>query len=253
MILNTIRSNNQKFKSQYGELVICCDGSNCWRRDVFPLYKANRKKTRDESELDWKVIFEALHKIRDEINEYFSYRVIYNDRCEADDIIAVLCEEFGSEQIVGNPEPILILSADKDFIQLLKPNIRQYDPIRKKYVEHPNPKKYLREHIIRGDAGDGIPNILSKDDTFITGERQKKIYTQKVEGWVRSEPKDFCDDNMLRNYKRNEQLIDLSFTPAIYKNEIIESFNKQANKEKRLFDYFVKNRLKNLTEHINDF
>lgn len=256
MVLNSIRHNNQKFKSNYGELIICCDGSSCWRRDVFPLYKANRKKTRDESELDWKLIFNALHKIRDEISEHFSYRVIYNDKCEADDIIATLCNEFGADDFLsaGPAEKILILSADKDFIQLQKwNNVKQYDPIRKKYVEHPKPSKYLKEHIIRGDAGDGVPNILTKDDCFVLGERQKKISTKKLEGWLVSEPQDFCNEMMLRNYKRNEQLVDLTYTPAQYKNEIVESFNKQAGKEKRIFDYFMKNKLKNLTEHINDF
>lgn len=256
MVLNSIRHNNQKFKSKYGELVICCDGSSCWRRDVFPLYKANRKKTRDESELDWKLIFNALHTIRDEINAHFSYRVIYNDKCEADDIIATLCNEFGADDFLnaGPVEPILILSADKDFIQLHKwSNVKQYDPIRKKYVEHPSPTKYLKEHIIRGDAGDGIPNILTKDDCFVLNERQKRISSKKLEGWIVSDPKDFCDDTMLRNYKRNEQLINLCYCPPVHKNEIIETFHKQANKEKHIFDYFVKHRLRNLTASINDF
>ena len=256
MVLNSIRHNNQKFKSVYGELVICCDGSSCWRRDVFPLYKANRKKTRDESELDWKLIFNALHQIRDEINQHFSYRVIYNDKCEADDVIATLCNEFEADDFLsqGPAEKILILSADKDFIQLQRwNNVKQYDPIRKKYVEYPKPLKYLKEHIIRGDAGDGIPNILTKDDCFVLGERQKRLSTKKLEGWLISEPQDFCNDSMMRNYKRNEQLIDLTYTPAQYKNEIIETFNKQAGKEQKLFEYFIAHKLKNLTEAIQDF
>lgn len=257
MVLNSIRHNNQKFKDKFGELIICCDGSSYWRKDVFPLYKANRKKARDESELDWKLIFNALNTIRQEINDYFSYRVILNDKCEADDVIATICNEFAYCDFLSNEpvEPILILSADHDFVQIHKPSIiSQYDPVRKKWVENKNPKKYLKEHIIRGDSGDGIPNILSKDDCFILGERQKRLSSKKLEGWLESDPKDFCDENMLRNYKRNEQLIDLSFTPEQYKKEIIDSYNKQAGKKKKqIFDYFVQHRLRNLTEAIHEF
>jgi hypothetical protein len=255
MVLNSIRHNNTKFKAEYGELVICCDGSSVWRRDIFPLYKANRKKTRDESELDWKLIFNALHQIRDEINENFHYRVIYNDKCEADDVIATLCSQFGDDGFLSSgQEKILILSADKDFIQLHKwRNVKQYDPIRKKYVQHPKPLKYLKEHIIRGDSGDGVPNILTKDDVFVLGERQKNISSKKLEGWLEAEPKDFCTESMLRNWKRNEQLIDLTFTPSQYQNEIIDTFDKQEGKSKNIFNYFTKNKLKNLMEAINDF
>lgn len=254
MILNTIRSNYSRLKNEYGELVVACDGKDYWRRDVFPFYKANRKKIRDQSELDWKKIFEILNKIRDELKEYFPYRVILIDKAEADDIIATLVKKYHESEL------IMILSSDKDFIQLQKynkpffENVRQYDPTRKKEIIHNDPDKYLKEHIIRGDSGDGIPNILSADNTFVIGDRQKKIMTKKLEGWIQSDPLDFCDPNMLRNYKRNQELIDFSYIPKNLEEAIIQDFESQKDKKaKNLFEYFAVNKLKNLMVNINEF
>ena len=118
MILNTLRANRKKFTAEFGELVICCDDTNYWRRQMYPYYKANRKKTRDKSEMDWNAIFQALNSIRDELKEFFPYKVIQVETCEADDIIGVITHEEGTELNMG--EPILILSGDKDYIQLHK-------------------------------------------------------------------------------------------------------------------------------------
>lgn len=268
MVLNSIRSYRQKFKSDYGEIVIASEGKEIWRKDVYPYYKANRKKIRDESGLDWNSIFDSLHKIRDEIKDNFRYPVIHVDKCEADDIIATLCEKFGDvlsppdeDDIFSmmNPnrseEDILILSCDKDFIQLHSySNVKQFDPIRKSYISHPSPEKYLKEHIIRGDSGDGVPNILSPDDTFVSGSRQKRLSTTKVDFWISQKPEEFCTNEMLRNFKRNEQMIDLECVPQNLKDEVISQYEAQMNKPKsNLMNYFIKNRLKNLMQNIGDF
>jgi hypothetical protein len=249
MVLNSIRSYKAKFGEEYGELVIACDNKNYWRRQLFPYYKANRKKNQEASELNWKAIFECLNKIREELKHVFPYRVIDIESAEADDIIGTLCREFGDYQ------KILILSGDKDFIQLHRyMNVRQYNPVLKKFITHNNPEQFLKEHIIKGDSGDGVPNFLSPDNCLVIGERQKPISSKKLEVWVNQEPERFCTELMLRNYKRNEQLIDLTKTPDHISDKILESFAEQEGKKpNKLLDYFIANRLKNLTENIGDF
>lgn len=250
MVLNSIRSYNAKFKAEYGEMIIACDDKNYWRRQVFPYYKANRKKDREKSEIDWNAVFVILNKIREELKEYFPYRVIQVDTAEADDVIGTLVEEFGNTS-----EKILIVSGDKDFKQLQSyMNVRQYDPVRKRWLEERNPDRYLREHIMRGDRGDGVPNFLSKDDTFVVNARQKPLRDDKLSVWLDQEPEVFCDETMLRNYKRNQQLVDLSLIPDYIKTQIIEQYTAQEGKGRdKLFNYFIENRLKNLLTDIGQF
>lgn len=250
MVLNSLRSYKTKFGDEYGETVIACDNKNYWRKQLFPYYKANRKKKQEASEINWKAIFECLNKIREELKHVFPYRVIDIESAEADDIIGTLCKAFGNTN-----EKILVLSGDKDFIQLQRfNNVKQYDPVRKKYISHNNPDKFLKEHIIKGDSGDGVPNFLSPDNCLVVGDRQKPITTKKLEIWVNQEPERFCTELMLRNYKRNEQLIDLNMIPEHISTRIMESFNNQKGKKaNKLMDYFIANRLKNLMENIGDF
>lgn len=250
MVLNSLRSYAKQFRSKYGEIVIACDSKHYWRRDVFPFYKAHRKKDREKSEFDWHLIFETLNKIRDELKENFPYRVLEVDGAEADDIIAVITARMAPN------EEILILSSDKDFVQLQKyPNVSQYSPILKRFVKTENPQEYIREHIIRGDKGDGIPNFLSPDNVFAIGERQKVINKKKLAEWVQSDPKEFCTtDVMLRGYKRNQMLVDLDYIPENIKEQIVVAYDttKPGTKQKML-NYFIENRLKNLLEVIDEF
>lgn len=249
MVLNSIRSNVVKFRSEYGEMVIACDNFNYWRRQLFPYYKANRRKAIEKSELDWKTIFESLNRIRSEIKEFFPYRIIEVETAEADDIIATLSARF------SNHEKILILSGDKDFVQLQRyKNVSQFDPVRKKKISHADPLAYLKEHILRGDAGDGVPNFLSSDNCLVVGERQKPITKIKLEKWLNLQPEKFCDENMLRNFKRNEQLIDLEKIPVDIKEKIVTMYdNYELNPRNNLYKYFMKNNLKYLLENVGDF
>jgi hypothetical protein len=250
MVLNSIRSYKAKFGEEYGELVIACDNKNYWRRQLFPYYKANRKKSQAASELDWKAIFECLNKIRAELKEHFPYRVIDIESAEADDIIGTLCEEFGNTS-----EKILILSGDKDFQQLHRfMNVHQYDPVRKKKIVCNDPDRFLREHILKGDAGDGIPNILSDDNCLVVGKRQTPMTQKKMDALVELGLEGKIDHPNFRNFMRNSQLIDLSQVPSKIKEQVLESYECQAGKKPvRLMDYFIANRLKNLMESIGDF
>ena len=248
MVLNSLRAHKVKFSAEYGEMVIACDDKNYWRKQVYPYYKANRKKEREASELDWNTLFESLNRIRQELKDYFPYKVIQIEHAEADDIIAVLVKEYHSQG------KLLILSGDKDFGQLQKyPNVTQYSPVLKKYISCTNPDLFLKEHILKGDSSDGIPNFLSEDNVFVMGIRQSPVTSKKLAGWILQEPEQFCNEAMLRNYKRNQRLIDLEFVPDDIKTQTLEQYNTQIKDRSKLFNYFIQYQLKNLMEHINEF
>jgi 5'-3' exonuclease len=250
MILNVIRTYVKKFKATHGpEVVIACDNRNYWRRDFFPQYKASRKKSRDASGHDWNSIFECLHKIKEELKLYSPYKVIDVDTAEADDIIAVLAMRQSSQ------EKVMILSSDKDFAQLQKfSNVEQFSPILKKFIKEPLPAVQLKQMIIRGDKGDGIPNIMSSDGVFVDGGRQKPITEAKIIVWLNQEPTEFCNEDMLRNYKRNELLIDLTQIPESLQQSIVTTYESTTAKTKQVFmNYMIANRLKNLLEIIDEF
>jgi len=248
MVLNSLRAHKVKFSAEYGEMVIACDDKNYWRKQVYPYYKANRKKEREASELDWNTLFESLNNIRQELKDYFPYKVIQVEHAEADDIIAVLVKEYNH---LGK---LLILSGDKDFGQLQKyPNVTQYSPVLKKYISCTNPDLFLKEHILKGDSSDGIPNFLSEDNVFVMGIRQSPVTSKRLAGWILQEPEQFCNEAMLRNYKRNQKLIDLEFVPDEIKTQTLEQYNTQIKDRSKLFNYFIQYQLKNLMEHINEF
>lgn len=250
MVLNTLRFNRMKFKEEFGELIICADDKNYWRRQTFPYYKAARRKHREESELDWTSIFNALNKVRQELKDVFPYKVIQIDGAEADDIIGTIVHHEGRELNTG--EKFLILSGDKDYIQLHKyANIKQYNPVLKKWVTHSNPEQYLFEHVIKGDAGDGVPNILSPDNAFVMNIRQKPVTKKRLEEWIDINK---MSSEVKRNYLRNKSLIDLSEIPEHLKNKILEAYSAENTKDRsQLLNFFIKNRLKLLTESLGEF
>lgn len=255
MILNSIRMNRVKFGSEYGDLVIACDATDNWRKKYFPYYKANRKANRDQSTIDWKEMFRILNKIREELVEYFPYPTIRVETAEADDVIASLCHEHGRS--LGG-EPILILSGDKDFQQLQTyANVTQYDPTRKRWIKCADPERFLIEHIIKGDISDGVPNVLSSDDTFVAKARQKPIRSKFIQSVLSADWPEDCtlfNEEIKRNYERNKVLIDLNHVPPEISERTKELFREQSNKDRsKLFNYFIKNKLKNLTECITEF
>ena len=166
-IVRVLARIHKEFSVEYGQMILCYDDKNYWRADRFPYYKKNRKQEREASKYDWDSVFSVLNKIRDEVRRNLPYYVLQCKGAEADDVIASLVRL--NRQTM---EPTLILSADKDFIQLHRfPFVKQYDPIRNRWIENEDPGQYLREHIIRGDRSDGIPNILTCDLLIVTGKR----------------------------------------------------------------------------------
>lgn len=249
MILNSLRYYKTKFGKTHGEMVIATDSPNQWRKQYFPFYKANRKKNIENSELDWKSVFESLHRIKSELKEFSPYRVIDVPTSEADDIIATLAMHKKQDG-----QKTLIMSADKDFIQLhVYPWVVQYDPIRKKWIEHDDPDLYRRQHIIKGDTGDGIPNVLSGDDCLVTGERQKSLTQKRMEYLLSTDP-DAYDENTKRNWYRNFQIIDLHNVPTELETEILRQYDDQATKDQsKMLDYLLKFKMTRLVESLSDF
>ena len=254
MILNSIRMYRQKFK-EYGELVICCDDKNYWRKDVFPYYKAHRKSDREQSDLDWSKIFEILNRVRDELKENFPYRVLQVPRSEADDIIGTLVHRFGKVLNNESTEKILILSGDKGFGQLqVYSNVVQFSPVTKRWIKVDDAERFLKEHVMKGDRGDGIPNFLSKDSCIIAKERQRPLPSKKLNDWVKMDPSEFCDREMMRNYMRNLDLVDLKRVPNNVKDQVNSMYDNYVIPERKgLLNYFIKNKLKLLTECIGEF
>jgi hypothetical protein len=260
MILNSIRGYKQKFGKEFGEIVIACDNQSYWRRDYFKYYKAGRKKAREASGLDWKLIFEAITMIRNEIEDYFPYKVINVDGAEADDIIAVLAEWSQQNDFVENlfpePKPFLVLSGDHDFIQLQKyENVKQYSPVQKKYVKPEiSPEKYIFEHIIRGDKGDGVPNVLSADDSIVNNIRQKPIQQKKIDIWFKDFDEMPQDAEFKKNYERNKKLVSFDSIPKSIKANVINSYVDTPSKDKsKLLNFFVERKMKNMLEVIEEF
>ena len=249
MVLNIIRNHLKNFKAEYGEVVLCCDNRKYWRKELFPFYKAGRKKTREKSDLDWHLIFDILGKLKQELRETFPYKVIDVEGAEADDIIGTLVPIYARDQ------KILILSSDGDFLQLQQygPNVKQYNPSLKKYIKSENPLVELKEKIIRGDKGDGIPNMFSPSDCFVRDLRQKPITKGVLEKYLNESVETYSDTDKA-NYSRNSTLIDLTKIPEEIKRNIINTYDetKPASRQK-LLNYFIEHKLKNLMDVIEEF
>ena len=250
--LKNIAMYRKRYHKTYGEIVLADDSGKVWRRDVFPQYKANRKKTRDKDKADgkdWGLIFDCITIIRQELKSNFPYKYICIPKCEADDIVGTLCEKY------GDTEKIMIISSDKDFQQLQRySKVNQYSPITKKHIKltQEQAKEYLVDHIISGDTGDGVPNVLSQDDVFTSGLRQRPLSKKKRE--IIKDPLVMNDNEVDRNLERNRSLIDLTYIPSEYKEKILHEFDTvEVASRSGLLTYFIYNRLMDLVESIGDF
>ena len=247
MILNSIRLYRQQFTKEYGEVVLTYDSKHYWRREYFPNYKASRRKGREKDSKDWDAIFGVLNKIKAEFKDNLPYKYLEVYGAEADDIIATLCKNFQDEKI-------MIVSGDKDFIQLQKyTNVSQYSPILKKMVNGHNPTTYIKEHILKGDTSDGVPNVLSPDNTFVDSIRQRPLGRKKIETWLDIHIDDLPEE-VKRNYQRNDKLINLDNVPEELEKEIMVDFcEAPCGDRSKLLNYFIQSRLKNLTNEIGEF
>jgi hypothetical protein len=253
MILNSIRMYNKKFRDEYGQMVIANDSSN-WRKEAFPQYKAARKSNREDSPLDWQEIFRIINLVFEEIGDNLPYKTVRVEGCEADDVIGQLVE---MTQEFGQHDEVMIVSADKDFIQLQKyNNVKQFSPMTKKFITDPNPTNYLFEHILKGDSGDGVPNVLSPDNTFTDSIRQSPMTKKKIAEFSVPEEQlpEVMGEEIYRNYCRNKTMIDLNNTPTGLKETIIDTYNKQKTAHpSKVLNYLIKKRCKMLIESAGEF
>ena len=247
MILNSVRMYRTMFNKDYGEMVLAYDSKSYWRRDFFPQYKSNRRKNREEDNKDWDSIFEVLNQIKNEIKEFLPYKVVETYGAEADDVIATLCKHYQSEKI-------MIVSGDKDFIQLQKyDNVSQYSPVTKKLVNGVDPNVYIKEHVLKGDKSDGVPNVLSPDHTFTDELRQRPLTSKKMHDILATEIDDL-NDELKRNYQRNFKLINLDNIPEKLELDILDDFKgASCGNRSKLLNYFIEKRLTSLTENIGEF
>ena len=239
MILNSIRMYRTQFNKEYGEVVLAYDSKHYWRRDYFPHYKQNRKKSRDRDNNDWESIFETLNLIKQELKDYLPYK----------HIIATIAKNYPNEKM-------MIISGDKDFIQLHKyKQVQQYSPILKKLVKGEDPIDYIKVHILKGDSSDGIPNVLSNDNVFVEGLRQRPLSKKKIEAWKDGEFEGTtASQEIIRNYERNKKLIDLDNCPSELQAEILKNYTEApCGDRSKILTFFIDKRLKELTESIGDF
>ena len=245
MILNSLRMYRKKHANEFGELVICCDGSFSWRREIFPNYKAGRKSGRETSPLNWSQIFGCFDQLKGELKDNFPYQLIQIDTAEADDIIGILVIRQRKEG-----ERTLIISSDKDFIQLQREeNVFQFSPIAKKFLNGVDPQEYLNEHILRGDKSDGIPNVLSSGSCIVNGVRQTPLTKKLIDELKKKIP----SKHALR-FDENTELIDLRYTPWHLQIKILEQKHQEAKGSRNMLPaYFTEHNLDTLMKNIGDF
>ncbi|HIJ11063.1 TPA: hypothetical protein HA278_03315 [Candidatus Woesearchaeota archaeon] len=249
LTLNSLRLYKTKFK-KYGEMVLVFDSNDYWRKERFEHYKAARKIKQQDNKEDWARIWAVIRSIKEELTETFPYKVMCVPRAEADDVIAYLTKKFHQQ------EKVIIVSSDKDFQQLQRyPNVVQYSPKEKKKLDCKDPKAFLLDHIIRGDNSDGIPNILSEDDTIINPNKRQKPITQKV---LKTIEEDLAFNELPKgleeNWKRNQDLVDFDKIPEWINGSIETKWNIPIKgKRSNMFNYFIKHKLKHLMEHIGEF
>jgi len=250
IIMNKFREINVKLSGEFGDHVILCDHRS-WRKDYFKFYKANRGKSREESAVDWDMIFRIMDEMRDVFAEHFPFYVIKKEGCEADDLIAAFAKYI--------PEPVCIVSKDGDFNQLHSDRVHQWEFSKKRFIKDPDPAMNRMLKIIRGDKGDGIPNILSDDDTFVTKGKRQTVLTEKRVLELLDHAKDEfvrAPTEVKRNYDRNKTLIDLTVPVQIAVDAIDIYKEQKETKEftkKGVMDYLVKNKMIILMSKLNDF
>ena len=254
IIINNLRLYRKKYsEGKYGKIVICCD-SRSWRKDVYPEYKANRKTGREKDKHDWAAIFDLIDSTLNDLRENFPYAVIKIDNAEADDIIGALTIHKACP-MVG--EDVVIISADKDFIQLQKHgHVIQWSPLFNKMVKDSNPQKYLFEHLCKGDTGDGVPNVLSPDNVLVDHIRQSPMTKKKMAEWWENKDKlkEVMPQEVFRNYIRNREMIDLDRTPEAIKKESIDQYeNYKYPNRQNILTYLIENRMKMLIENAGEF
>jgi len=251
MMVERILNDLLYFKAD--RCIIAMDDKDYWRKDIYSDYKVNRKANRLKSKIDFDEFFKVMNPFIEEIKNVFSnIYFLKEDRCEADDIIAVLTKERFSDY------NIVCISNDSDLKQLYKYKYyKQYDPINMTVYTPINPKQDLTVKILSGDSSDDIPNMFygcgpgkavkmideGLDNCFKNG------WDAKIKGvQTHIEGKD-----IKANYIRNKKLIDLELIPSMYQKKIIkmwDNYNINKYNGRKTFNFLVKNKMRGLIEDL---
>lgn len=246
VVLSSIKNTRNQFvAAPQLETVLCCDAKTNWRKEVYPHYKANRKKIRQSMVFPWTEFSEYYEIVKQELIQVLPYKILQIERCEADDIIAVLTHTLTSEG-----KKCIIFSADSDFAQLHNSSVIQYSQMKRGWVNWPNPQAELLRKIISGDTGDGVPNVLSDDDTFVNPDkRQKQMRAENLKMLVEAVgegKEDTLPIEIQTNIARNRKLIQLNkdSIPEDIWSEIVAKYTEYQVPRADLYKYLSEHNLK---------
>jgi transcription initiation factor IIE alpha subunit len=110
------------------------------------------------------------------------------------------------------------------------------------------------EHVVKGDSGDGIPNIMSADDVFMKGERQKSVSSKRLQEFVDNGFIACKTDEERRNWQRNTTLVNFKHIPEDIKQTVMEAFEVKPKADKNdVMNYLIKHKCRNLLNEIEEF
>ena len=258
--LNSIRKAWQQFNGTH--VIFCLEGRS-WRKDFYQPYKRNRAEVRaahsEKEAEEEKIFWEAFDTFKDFIAEKTNCTVLQHPQLEADDLIAgwIQCHPHDNH---------VIISTDTDFVQLIAPNVKQYNGILETTITHegyfndkgkpivdkktkevkaaPNPEWLLFEKCIRGDTTDNVfsayPGVRTKGTknkvglTEAFGDRTAKGFSWNnlmLQRWTDHEGR---EHRVLDDYERNRRLIDLSYQPESIKKSIVDTITEATSTEKNV-------------------
>ena len=215
-------------------VILALDDKNYWRKKIFPLYKAQRKKERSENKFFKDVNFEELFKVSDEFFKELvtiipQIQSIKIPNVEADDVIAILTEHISLDTHC--------ISTDKDMYQLYRYKGYKQSKFGNDIQEVLNPMSFLHEKICRGDKSDNIPSIYPRLGI--------KTYQKMMENGsllkLISE-----DSNVGEVYSRNREIVDFKYIPKQITKDILKEYHAfvpERTNEMTLYNFLLKHKM----------
>lgn len=260
MFYTKLLALKREFHAKPADMYICMDHKVNWRKRHFEYYKASRAKKREESEIDFQFLFDLMDSMESEMKTSLPFNVLREEGLEADDWIAILSE---------TDQPVIVVSTDKDFYQLLtKPNVKIYNHVKLETVtlsKPPHVEKWVK--ILNGDTGDGIPNVFSDSDTFICEEKRQKAFGERKAEMLLNEvapmlifPEPILKEHfkklgLLENFNRNNLLINFDEIPDEIRkkaNDTIQMLKPSMN-QVRMLAYLTQKNLVQLSSRVHEF
>jgi 5'-3' exonuclease len=258
--LNSIKKAWQQFEGSH--VIFCLEGRS-WRKDYYTPYKAQRAAQRaahtEKEQDEEKIFWEAFDTFKDFIAEKTNCTVLQNPQLEADDLIAGWIQTHPNDKHV-------IISTDTDFVQLIAPNVTQYNGVMEHVITHqgifndkgkpvidkktqepkpaPNPEWLLFEKCMRGDTSDNVfsayPGVRTKGTSKKVGlteafeDRNSKGYAWNNLMLQRWSDHNGLEHRVLEDYERNRRLIDLSYQPEDIKEIIVNTITTATAEQKNV-------------------